>query len=75
MTYKISPWLKFEIAEAFFNKLNAHYKYPVPDFKNLPFPIQMQFSEKRKTFPQFFVPFMESTSNFKNFQKEEDRHS
>ena len=29
----------------------------------------MQLSEKGKTFSQFFVPNLESTSNFKYFQK------
>ena len=38
-------------------------------------PIQMQLSEKRKTFSQFFVPFLESTSNFKYFEKKDDGHT
>ena len=29
----------------------------------------MQLSEKGKTFSQFFVPFLESTSNFGHFEK------
>ena len=41
---KISPWLKFEIMGLFVNTWTAHYKYPVPDCENLPFPIQMQLS-------------------------------
>ena len=32
-------------------------------------PIQMRLSEKQKTFSLFFVPFLESTSNFKHFEK------
>ena len=35
----------------------------------------MQLSEKRKLFDWFFIPFMESPSNFKHFQKKEDCHS
>ena len=35
----------------------------------------MQLSEKRKTFSQFFVPFLESTSNLKDSEKKDDRHS
>ena len=29
----------------------------------------MRLSKKRKTFSRFFVPFLESTSNFKHFEK------
>ena len=42
--WKISPWLKFEIIGLFVNTWNADYKYPVMDFKNLPFPIQILLS-------------------------------
>ena len=35
----------------------------------------MQLSLKRKTFSDFFVPFLESTSNFKRFEEKYDLHS
>ena len=35
----------------------------------------MQLSLKRKTFSDFFNPFLESTSNFKHFEKKDDPHS
>ena len=35
----------------------------------------MELSEKRKTFCEFFVPFLELTSNFKHFEKKDDCHS
>ena len=38
-------------------------------------PIQMELSLKPKPFSYFFVPFLESTSNFKDFEKNDDRHS
>ena len=44
-------------------------KYPIDDWENLPLPIQIQFSEKRKTFSEFFVPFMDCGSSFKHFEK------
>ena len=75
MICKIAPRLKLEIIGVFVNTLTADYKYPVPDYENLQFLIQMQLSLKRKTFSRFFVPFMESTSNLKVFLKKEDRHS
>ena len=55
--------------------LRVFDKYRVQDCENLPLPIQMQLSEKRKTFSEFFVPFLESTSNFERFQRKDDRHS
>ena len=57
----------------FRNALTANDKYPVRDCENLSSPIQMQFSLKPKTFSGSFVPFLESTSNFKHFEKENDR--
>ena len=63
-----------EILGVFLNTLAAHAKYPVQDWNNLQPPIQMQLSEKRKTFSQFFVPFLEYTSNFKRFEKKDDFH-
>ena len=53
----------------FVNTLSANGKYPVQYCRNLQLPTQMQLSEKRKFFSQFPVPFLESTSNFKNFEK------
>ena len=57
------------------NTLTSDGKYPVQGCENLQLPIQMQLSEKRKTFSQFFVTFLESTSNFKHFEKKDDLHS
>ena len=71
----MSPLAIAEILEVFVNILTADYKYPVQDCENLPLPIQMQLSEKRKTFSEFFVPFLESTSNFERFQRKDGRHS
>ena len=64
-----------EILGVFVNTLTADGKYPVQGCENLQLPIQMQLSEKRKTFSEFFVPFLESTSNFKHFEKKDDRHT
>ena len=64
-----------EILGVFFNTLTADDKYPVQGCENLQLPIQMQLSEKRKRFSEFFVPFLESTSKFKHFEKKLDCHS
>ena len=60
----MSPLVLGEILVVFVNRMTADSKYPVRDCQNLQLPIQMQLSEKRKTFSQFFSTFHESTSNF-----------
>ena len=75
MIRKISPLFKFENIGVFLNTWTADYKYSVPDCENLQFPIQMQLSSKPKTFSELFLPLMESKSNFKHFEKKDDRHS
>ena len=42
---------------------------------NLPQPIQMQLSEKQKTFSEFFFAFLKSILNFKHLPKKDDPHS
>ena len=64
-----------EIFAVLVNTFIAEHKYPVQDCQNLQLPIQMQLSEKRKTFSESFVAFLECTSNFKHFERKEDRHS
>ena len=55
--------------------LTANDKYPVRDCENVSSPIQMNLSLNPKTFSDSFVPLLESTSNFKLFEKKDDRHS
>ena len=59
----------------FRNTLTANDKYPVQDCVNFSSPIQMQLSLKPTIFSYFFVPFLESTSNFKHLEKKDDRDS
>ena len=59
----------------FRNTLSANDKYPVRDCENCSSRIQMQLSLKPKTSSRSFVPYLESTSNFKHFEKKDDRHS
>ena len=66
MTWKISLLLNVEILSVFVNILTTDENYPFGDSGDLQFPIQMQLSEKAKT---FFVPLMESSSRFKYFLK------
>ena len=69
LIWKMSPALLGEILAMFLNTFAAEGKYLIEDWENLPLPIQMQLSEKRKFFSDFFVPLLESASNFKDFEK------
>ena len=42
---------------------------------NLRETIQIKFSQKQKTFFQFFLVFLKSILHFKHFPKNDDRHS
>ena len=53
----------------------ANYEYSCSDRENLPLPIQLQLSEKLKTFSQFFIAFSESTLNLEHFGKKDEPHS
>ena len=57
----------------FRNTLTANEKYPLWDCENMLSPIQMQLFLKPKTFCNFFVPLLKSTSNFKHFEKKDGR--
>ena len=57
LIWKMSPLLIGEILEVFVNTLTADDKCPLQDCENLPLPIQMQLSEKRKTFFIFLFYF------------------
>ena len=70
------PVVLGEVLLVFVKIWTADGKYPVQDCDNLQLPIQMQLSEKRKTFSQFFFfPFLEAKPNFKDFEKNDDCHS
>ena len=50
LTWKISPLILGEMLRVFVNTLIADDKYPVQDCKKLALAMQMQLSQKRKTF-------------------------
>ena len=54
----------------YINMLTANYEYSHSSRENLQLPIQMQLSEKLKTFSNFFFfAFLESKLNFEHFEK------
>ena len=61
---KISPLVICSILGVFRNTLTANDIYPVQDCENMSSPIQMQLCLKPRIFSDFFVSFLESTTNF-----------
>ena len=59
----------------FRNTLTANDKYRVQDCVNFSSLIQVQLFMKPTIFADFFVRFLESTSNFEHFEKKDDCHS
>ena len=55
--------------------MTADDKHFLLNTDNLTQPIQMQLSEKQKTFSDFFFAFLKSIINFKHFPKRDDPHS
>ena len=64
-----------KISRLFPKTLSAYRKYSLLNRDNLTQPIQMQLSQKQKTFSEFFCAFLKSSSNFEHFQKKDDSHS
>ena len=57
-----------KISRLFPNTLSADSKYSLLNRDNLIQPIQMQLSQKQKTFSQFFSAFSKVSLNFEHFQ-------
>ena len=58
-----------KIVELFVNSLTANDKYSLLNRDSLTEPIQMELSQKQKTFSQFFSAFLKSRLNFEHFLK------
>ena len=59
----------------FANTLTLDDKHYLLNRENLTQPIQIQLSQKQKTFSQFFFAFLKSILNFKHLPKKDDPHS
>ena len=59
----------------FANILTADDKYSLLNRDNLRQPIQMQLSQKEKTFSEFVFEFLKCKLNFERFQKNCDIYS
>ena len=64
-----------KILSLFVNTLTVDDKQFLLNRDNLTEPIQMQLSQKQKTFSEFFFAFLKSILNFKHFPKKDETHS
>ena len=64
-----------KILTLFVKTLTVDERHYLLNRDNLTQPIQMQLSEKQKTFSQFFFAFLKSILNFKHLPKNDDPHS
>ena len=68
LSWETSLLLTCQILGLLVNTLAADEKYPVLNRDNLTIPIQMQLSQKQKTFSQLFAAFLKFRLNFKYFE-------
>ena len=64
-----------KILRPFVNTLAVNDKHYLLNRDNLTRRIQIQLSQKQKTFSQFCFAFLKSIANSKHFQKKDDPHS
>ena len=64
-----------KILRLFVNTLTVNEKHYLFTRDNLTETIQIQLSQKRKTFFQFFLPFLKSILNFKHLPKKDGPRS
>ena len=65
----------YKILRLFVNTSTADDKHYLLNRENLTEPIQMQVSQKQKTFSQFFFAFSKSILKFKHIPKKDDPHN
>ena len=75
MHWKKSLLVIHKILKLFVNTLTVNDKHYVLNRNNLTQPIQMELSEKEKTFSEFFFAFLKSLLNFKHLPTKVDPHS
>ena len=64
-----------KILRHFVNTLTVDDKHYLLNRDNSTQPIQIQLSQKQKTFSEFFFAFLKSILNFKHLPKNDDPHS
>ena len=74
LSWKKALFLPCQILGLVVNTSPVDETYPVLNGDNLTIPIQMELSKRKKTFSQFFAPFLKSTLNFKYLKLKDDPH-
>ena len=74
MGWKKSLLVIHKIQSLFVNTLTADDKHYLVNRDILAQRIQMQLSQKQKTFSELFFAFLKSKFNFKQFPKKDDPH-
>ena len=74
MGWKKSLLVIQKIQSLFVNTLTADDKHYLVNRDILAQRIQMQLSQKQKTFSELFFAFLKSKFNFKQFPKKDDPH-
>ena len=69
LSWKKSLLLTWKTSGLLINTLAANEKYPVLNREYLTIPIQMELSQKQKTFSESFADFLKSYWNFEPFEK------
>ena len=64
-----------KVLRLFVNTLTVDEHHYLLNRDNLTQPIQIQLSQKQKTFCEFFFAFLKSILNFKHLPKKDDPHS
>ena len=75
MHWKKSLLVIHKFLRLFVNTLTVYDKHYLLNRDNLAQPIQMQLSQKQKTFSQVFIAFLKSTLNFRHLPNKDDPHS
>ena len=75
MRWKKSLLVIHKILRHFVKTFTADDKHYLLNRDNLAEQIQMQLSQKQKTFSQFSLAFLKSILNFKHLPKKDDPHS
>ena len=65
----------YKILRLFVNTLTVDDKHYLLNRDTLTQPVQMQLSQKQKSFSEFFFAFLKSILNFSDFPKKGDSHS
>ena len=74
LSWKKSLFLTCQILGLLVNTLPADEKYSLLNRHNLTIPIQMELSQKHKTFSQFLGEFLKCNINIKYFEKKDNLH-